>query len=187
MAAEGDSGKLRADISLLSNNVDLLSEILLRLPSKSLMRFNVVCKSWRALIMSRYFRLLWRQKIKYFEDQVQAGEWEEVERYLSRFLKVNDNDESKTIFTEIMKQKFFENLVREQKEIFSEYSNIMSQRKFLIGNLRRYIDLNPFSHDKSEFPPVIEASSLRKMIESHKIQHVLCKDSNPSPDGDHED
>lgn len=48
--------------------------------------------------------------MKYFKDQVEAGEWEEVERYLSGFLKVND--ESRTIFFEISKQKYLEALDR---------------------------------------------------------------------------
>lgn len=59
--------KLHANISSfaaesMSHNVhDLLVEFLLRLPSKSLLRFKSVCKSWRALISSRYFCLLWQQ------------------------------------------------------------------------------------------------------------------------------
>ncbi|KAL3614485.1 RNA polymerase II associated Paf1 complex subunit Tpr1 [Castilleja foliolosa] len=42
--------------------------------------------------------------MKYFEEQVQAGEWEEVERYLSGFTKVEDNRYSMKIFFEIRKQ-----------------------------------------------------------------------------------
>lgn len=50
--------------------------------------------------------------MKYFEDQVQAGEWEEVERYLSGFTKVEDNRYSMKIFFEIRKQKYLEALDR---------------------------------------------------------------------------
>lgn len=50
--------------------------------------------------------------MKYFEDTVQAGEWEEVERYLSGFTKVEDNRYSMKIFFEIRKQKYLEALDR---------------------------------------------------------------------------
>ncbi|XP_075491051.1 F-box protein At5g07610-like [Primulina tabacum] len=43
------------------HNAHLLTEILRRLPSKSVIRFKSVCKSWRALIITEYFCLLWRQ------------------------------------------------------------------------------------------------------------------------------
>lgn len=50
--------------------------------------------------------------MKYFEDQVQAGEWDEVERYLCGFTKVEDNRYSMKIFFEIRKQKYLEALDR---------------------------------------------------------------------------
>jgi len=48
--------------------------------------------------------------MKYFEEKVQAGEWEEVEKYLSGFTKVDDNRYSMKIFFEIRKQKYLEAL-----------------------------------------------------------------------------
>ena len=50
--------------------------------------------------------------MKHFEDQVQAGEWDEAERYLSGFTKVEDNRYSMKIFFEIRKQKYLEALDR---------------------------------------------------------------------------
>lgn len=50
--------------------------------------------------------------IKNFEDQVLAGEWDEVEKYLSGFTKVEDNRYSMKIFFEIRKQKYLEALDR---------------------------------------------------------------------------
>lgn len=41
-----------------------------------------------------------------------AGEWEEVEKYLSGFTKVDDNRYSMKIFFEIRKQKYLEALDR---------------------------------------------------------------------------
>jgi len=48
--------------------------------------------------------------MKYLEDQVEAGEWDEVERYLSGFTKVDDNRYSMKILFEIRKQKYLEAL-----------------------------------------------------------------------------
>lgn len=57
--------------------------------------------------------------MKYFEDQVQGGEWEEVERYLSGFTKVDDNRYSMKIFFEIRKQKYLEALDKYVSSILS--------------------------------------------------------------------
>ncbi|XP_052199318.1 topless-related protein 3 [Diospyros lotus] len=53
--------------------------------------------------------------VKYFDEKVQAGEWEEVEKYLSGFTKVDDNRYSMKIFFEIRKQKYLEALDRRDK------------------------------------------------------------------------
>jgi hypothetical protein len=48
--------------------------------------------------------------MRYFEDSVTAGEWDDVEKYLSGFTKVDDNRYSMKIFFEIRKQKYLEAL-----------------------------------------------------------------------------
>lgn len=48
--------------------------------------------------------------MKYLEDEMYSGNWEEVERYLSGFTKVDDNRYSMKIFFEIRKQKYLEAL-----------------------------------------------------------------------------
>lgn len=48
--------------------------------------------------------------MRYFEDLVTNGEWDEVEKYLSGFTKVDDNRYSMKIFFEIRKQKYLEAL-----------------------------------------------------------------------------
>nr|XP_048324679.1 topless-related protein 4 [Ziziphus jujuba var. spinosa] len=48
--------------------------------------------------------------MRYFEDCVANGEWDEVEKYLSGFTKVDDNRYSMKIFFEIRKQKYLEAL-----------------------------------------------------------------------------
>jgi hypothetical protein len=46
----------------------------------------------------------------YFEELVLGGDWDEVEKYLSGFTKVDDNRYSMKIFFEIRKQKYLEAL-----------------------------------------------------------------------------
>ncbi|MQM19035.1 hypothetical protein Taro_052035 [Colocasia esculenta] len=48
--------------------------------------------------------------MKHFEDLVQAGEWDELEKYLGGFTKVEGNLHSMRIFFEIRKQKYLEAL-----------------------------------------------------------------------------
>lgn len=69
---------------------------------------NYVVYNWHRLEQESGFFF----NMKYFEDQVQAGEWAEVERYLSGFTKVEDNRYSMKIFFEIRKQKYLEALDR---------------------------------------------------------------------------
>lgn len=59
--------------------------------------------------------------MKYFEEQVQAGEWDEVEKYLCGFTKVEDNRYSLKIFFEIRKQKYLEALDRQEPNIYYIY------------------------------------------------------------------
>ncbi|KAK7246353.1 hypothetical protein RIF29_41220 [Crotalaria pallida] len=53
--------------------------------------------------------------VKHFEEKALAGEWDEVEKYLSGFTKVDDNRYSMKIFFEIRKQKYIEALDRHDK------------------------------------------------------------------------
>ncbi|XP_020398071.1 protein TPR1 isoform X3 [Zea mays] len=50
--------------------------------------------------------------MKYFEAKGHAGDWDEVEKYLSGFTKIDDNNYSMKIFFEIRKQKYLEALDR---------------------------------------------------------------------------
>ncbi|KAI3692218.1 hypothetical protein L6452_32029 [Arctium lappa] len=74
----------------------------------------------------------------YFEDQVQAGEWDEVERYLFGFTKIDDNNWSLKMFFEIRKQKYLEALDRQVV-----YSIFMNDREKAVDILVN--DLKVFS------------------------------------------
>lgn len=71
----------------------------------------------RVLVFARFYGRLEQEagfffNMKYFEEKVQAGEWEEAEKYLSGYTKVDDNRYSMKIFFEIRKQKYLEALDR---------------------------------------------------------------------------
>ncbi|KAG0495480.1 hypothetical protein HPP92_000171 [Vanilla planifolia] len=53
--------------------------------------------------------------MKHFEEAVLAGNWDEVEKYLSGFTKVDDNRYSMKIFFEIRKQKYLEALDKKER------------------------------------------------------------------------
>ncbi|XP_031279576.1 topless-related protein 1-like [Pistacia vera] len=53
--------------------------------------------------------------VKYFEDLVLNGKWDEVENYLSGFTRVDDNRYSMKIYFEIRKQKYLEALDRKER------------------------------------------------------------------------
>ena len=75
-------------------------------------------RSLMSIFLLSWFLLLFRLEqesgfyfnMKYFEDEVINGNWDEVERYLSGFTKVDDNRYSMKIFFEIRKQKYLEAL-----------------------------------------------------------------------------
>ncbi|KAG4911286.1 hypothetical protein JHK87_057402 [Glycine soja] len=78
-------------------------------------------------------REIQRIRTQYFEEKVQAGEWEEVEKYLSGFTKVDDNRYSMKIFFEIRKQKYLEALDQQDKAKAVE---------ILVGDLKMFSTFN---------------------------------------------
>ncbi|KAJ4707841.1 Protein TOPLESS [Melia azedarach] len=52
---------------------------------------------------------------KFFEELVHSGKWEEVEKYLSGFTRLDDNRYSMKIYFEIRKQKYLEALDRNER------------------------------------------------------------------------
>lgn len=56
--------------------------------------------------------------MRYFEEKVRAGEWDEVDKYLSGFTTVDENNYSMKLFFEIRKHKYLEALNRYIEFIF---------------------------------------------------------------------
>ncbi|KAK3037662.1 hypothetical protein RJ639_030439, partial [Escallonia herrerae] len=119
--------------------------------------------------------------MKYFEDQVQAGEWDEVERYLCGFTKVEDNRYSMKIFFEIRKQKYLEALDKQDRakavevlvkdlkvfasfneELFKEITQLLT-----LDNFRQNEQLSKYGDTKSA--RTIMLVELKKLIEANPL------------------
>ncbi|XP_038711206.1 topless-related protein 4-like isoform X2 [Tripterygium wilfordii] len=119
--------------------------------------------------------------IGYFEDLVKIGEWEQLEKYLSGFTKVDDNRYSMKIFFEIRKQKYLEALDRRDRakavdilvkdlkvfsafneELFKEITQLMT-----LENFRNNEQLSKYEDTKSA--RAIMVVELKKLIEANPI------------------
>lgn len=119
--------------------------------------------------------------MKHFEDQVQNGQWEEVERYLSGFTKVEDNRYSMKIYFEIRKQKYLEALDKQDRakaveilvkdlrvfasfneELFKEITQLLT-----LDNFRENEQLSKYADTKAARN--IMLLELKKLIEANPL------------------
>ncbi|CAK9134797.1 unnamed protein product [Ilex paraguariensis] len=119
--------------------------------------------------------------MKYFEEKVHAGEWEEVEKYLSGFTKVDDNRYSMKIFFEIRKQKYLEALDRQDKakaveilvndlKVFSTFNEDLYKeitQLLTLGNFRENEQLSKYGDTKTARS--IMLIELKKLIEANPL------------------
>uniref|UniRef100_A0A7N0ZUU0 CTLH domain-containing protein n=1 Tax=Kalanchoe fedtschenkoi TaxID=63787 RepID=A0A7N0ZUU0_KALFE len=132
--------------------------------------------------------------MKYFEEEVHNGNWDEVERYLSGFTKVDDNRYSMKIFFEIRKQKYLEALDKHDRskavdilvkdlkvfatfneELFKEITQLLT-----LDNFRENEQLSKYGDTKSA--RAIMLLELKKLIEANplfrdKLQFPTLKNS----------
>ncbi|XP_062210622.1 protein TPR3 isoform X2 [Phragmites australis] len=119
--------------------------------------------------------------MKYFEDEVVNGNWDEVERYLGGFTKVDDNRYSMKIFFEIRKQKYLEALDKHDRskaveilvkdlkvfasfneELFKEITQLLT-----LENFRENEQLSKYGDTKSA--RAIMLVELKKLIEANPL------------------
>ncbi|KAE9601801.1 putative transcription factor WD40-like family [Lupinus albus] len=132
--------------------------------------------------------------MRYFEDMVTNGEWDEMEKYLSGFTKVDDNRYSMKIFFEIRKQKYLEALDKQDRakaveilvkdlkvfaafneELFKEITQLLT-----LDNFRHNEQLSKYGDTKSARG--IMLAELKKLIEANplfrdKLQFPTLKNS----------
>ncbi|KAL4643037.1 hypothetical protein ACB092_02G063800 [Castanea dentata] len=119
--------------------------------------------------------------MKYFEEKALAGEWDEVEKYLSGFTKVDDNRYSMKIFFEIRKQKYLEALDRNDRakaveilvkdlKVFSTFNEELYKeitQLLTLENFRENEQLSKYGDTKSARS--IMLVELKKLIESNPL------------------
>ncbi|RVW81011.1 Protein TOPLESS [Vitis vinifera] len=124
--------------------------------------------------------------MKYFEDEVHSGNWDEVEKYLSGFTKVDDNRYSMKIFFEIRKQKYLEALDKHDRskaveilvkdlkvfatfneELFKEITQLLT-----LENFRENEQLSKYGDTKSA--RAIMLVELKKLIEANPYSVTSC-------------
>ncbi|KAK6153757.1 hypothetical protein DH2020_013396 [Rehmannia glutinosa] len=119
--------------------------------------------------------------MKHFEDEVHNGNWDEVERYLSGFTKVDDNRYSMKIFFEIRKQKYLEALDKNDRskaveilvkdlKVFSSFNEELFKeitQLLTLENFRENEQLSKYGDSKSA--RAIMLVELKKLIEANPL------------------
>ncbi|KAK9279321.1 hypothetical protein L1049_013000 [Liquidambar formosana] len=119
--------------------------------------------------------------VKYFEDILLNGNWDEAERYLSGFTKVDDNRFSTKIYFEIRKQKFLEALDMhdhnkaldifnkdlkvfrsDNEELFKEIAQLL-----ILDDIREHPSLSIYGDTKSARR--IMAHEVMKIVEANPL------------------
>ncbi|KAK3427749.1 hypothetical protein EUGRSUZ_F03923 [Eucalyptus grandis] len=132
--------------------------------------------------------------VRHFEDEVHNGNWDEVERYLSGFTKVDDNRYSMKIFFEIRKQKYLEALDKHDRskavdilikdlKVFSTFNEELFReitQLLTLENFRENEQLSKYGDTKSA--RAIMLVELKKLIEANplfrdKLQFPSLKNS----------
>ncbi|WOH05518.1 hypothetical protein DCAR_0624935 [Daucus carota subsp. sativus] len=119
--------------------------------------------------------------MKYFEEEVHSGNWDEVEKYLSGFTKVDDNRYSMKIFFEIRKQKYLEALDKNDRskaveilvkdlKVFASFNEDLFKeitQLLTLENFRENEQLSKYGDTKSA--RAIMLVELKKLIEANPL------------------
>ncbi|XP_044464704.1 topless-related protein 1-like isoform X1 [Mangifera indica] len=119
--------------------------------------------------------------VKYFEDLVLSGKWDEVEKYLSGFTRVDDNRYSMKIYFEIRKQKYLEALDRNERgkavdilvkdlKVFASFNEDLFKeitQLLTLENFRENDQLSSYRDTKTARPLMLV--ELKKLIEANPL------------------
>ncbi|XP_024167813.1 topless-related protein 1 isoform X2 [Rosa chinensis] len=119
--------------------------------------------------------------MNYFEELVLSGKWDEAEKYLTGFTKLDDNKYSTKIYFEIRKQHYFEALDKKclaealdvltndlqvfakgNEELFKEMTQLMT-----FENIREHESLSMYRDTKSARKVMMK--EIRRVIEANPI------------------
>ncbi|KAF2303792.1 hypothetical protein GH714_023450 [Hevea brasiliensis] len=119
--------------------------------------------------------------VKYFEELILNGNWDEVEKYLSGFTRVDDNRYSMKIFFEIRKQKYLEALDKHDRakavdilakdlKVFSSFNEDLFKeitQLLTLDNFRENDQLSSYRDTKTA--RTIMLIELKKLIEANPL------------------
>ncbi|XP_050135789.1 topless-related protein 1-like [Malus sylvestris] len=121
--------------------------------------------------------------MKYFEDEVHNGNWDEVEKYLSGFTKVEDNRCSMKMFFEIKKQKYLEALDKHDRskavdilvkdlKIFATFNEELFKEIAQLSTLENFGENEQLSkYGDTKSARAIMLVELKKLIEANPLFH----------------
>ncbi|KAL3839807.1 hypothetical protein ACJIZ3_024398 [Penstemon smallii] len=119
--------------------------------------------------------------MRHFEEMVTNGDWENVEKYLLGFTKVDDNRYSMKIFFEIRKQKYLEALDRKDRpkavdilvkdlKVFSSFNEDLFKeitQLLTLDNFRQNEQLSKYGDTQTARS--IMLSELKKLLEANPL------------------
>ncbi|GMY29240.1 protein TOPLESS-like [Fagus crenata] len=125
--------------------------------------------------------------MKYFEDMVLSGKWDETERYLSGFTNFSDNRHSTKIYFEIRKQNFLEALdnndrlkalgilMKDLKVFAPDHEELFKEMTLLLtfDDIRDHETLSGYGDTNSA--RMILMYELKKVIEANPLFHGKLK------------
>nr|XP_043628394.1 topless-related protein 4-like [Erigeron canadensis] len=119
--------------------------------------------------------------MRYFEEMVMNGKWDDVEKYLSGFTKVEDNRYSMKIFFEIRKQKYLEALDKKDRakgveilvkdlKVFSAFNEDLFKEITQLLTLENFRDNEQLSkYGDTNSARGIMLGELKKLIEANPL------------------
>ncbi|KAF5947475.1 hypothetical protein HYC85_013432 [Camellia sinensis] len=118
--------------------------------------------------------------MRHFEDMVTNGDWDEVEKYLSGFTKVDDNRYSMKIFFEIRKQKYLEALDNSFASYFGLKRDCAKAVDVLVKDLKVFSTFNEDLFKEITQLLTLENFRLKFFFQVHFVAGILKRPRTPT-------
>ncbi|KAG6706553.1 hypothetical protein I3842_07G227200 [Carya illinoinensis] len=121
--------------------------------------------------------------LKYFEEMVLSGNWDEIERYLLGFTKLDDNRHSMKIFFEIRKQKYLEaldeldrskavDILAKDLKVFASFNEELFREMTMLLTLDNFRENEQlYNYKDSKTARAIMLIELKKLFEANPLFH----------------
>ncbi|KAL6345835.1 hypothetical protein AAG906_017591 [Vitis piasezkii] len=119
--------------------------------------------------------------LEYFEELALNGEWNEAEKYMSGFTKIEDNKFSTKIYFEMRKQKYLETLDKREHDkaveilsndlkVFAQYNSELYKEMALlitVDDFRKHASLTKYGDTRSARASIFR--EIKKGIEANPV------------------